>query len=217
MAGCCRPAAAVATGPVHLCDKEDHARNKQYCANKIPDIAIPGASPWGTDVLIECKTPSPFTTVARAGQGGPHGGTVADVGHHFAHGNTEEHLRLVNLGCAQRGHPHDPPFDHTTGRGYVAAHDGVYVDAIRHKNNSVQLAIISSFGAFGRQSQRMLKFYSRRARDKKHGRDATRYSRYRPASYLSHHMQCLSTGIIMADASRIVENVVKLKQRVALM
>ena len=206
-------AAAVATGPVHLCDKEDHARNRHYCERKIADIAMPGASPWGTDVLIECKTPSPFTTATHAGQGGPQGGTTADVGHLFAHGNTEEGLRLTNLGCAQRGSPRDPPLDHSTGYGYVAARAGVYDDAIHVKHNSVQLAIISTFGAFGRQSQRMLKFYSRRARDKKHGRDATRYSRYRSASYLSHHLQCLSTGIIMADASRIVANVVALKQR----
>ena len=76
------------------------------------------------------------------------------------------------------------------------------------KNNSVQLAIISSFGAFGRQSQRMLKFYSRRARDKKHGRDATRYSRYRTASYLSHvslshAMQELGHVIDCSSDSRI--------------
>ena len=208
-------ASAVATGPVHLCDKEDRARNRHYCESKIPDLALPGASPWGTDVLIECKTPSPFTSAVHVGQGGPRGGTVADVGHLFAHGNTEEALRLSNLGCAQRGSPRDPPFDHTTGHGYVAARAGAYDDAIRLKHNSVQLAIISTFGAFGRQSQRMLKFYSRRARDKKHGRDSTRYSRYRPASYLSHHLQCLSTGIVMADASRIADNVVALKQRVA--
>ena len=130
--------------------------------------------------------------------------------------DTEEHLRVVNLGCPQRGRPSDPPFDHTSGAGYVAPHTGVYDDAIRVKNNSVQLAIISVFGAFGRQSQRLLKFYARRATSKKYGRDATRYSRYRrTTSYLSHHMQCLSTGIVMADAARILENVAVIKQRAA--
>ena len=72
------------------------------------------------------------------------------------------------------------------------------------------------FGAFGRQLQRLIKFYARRATDKRHGRDASRYSRFRlTASYLSHHMQCLSTGIVMADAARILENIAVLKQRVA--
>ena len=98
----------------------------------------------------------------------------------------------------------------------MAPHTGVYDDAIRVKNNSVQLAIISVFGAFGRQSQRLLKFYARRATSKKYGRDATRYSRYRrTTSYMSHHMQCLSTGIVMADATRILENVAATKQRAA--
>ena len=100
--------------------------------------------------------------------------------------------------------------------GYVAPHVGAYDDAIRNKKNSVQLAIISAFGAFGRQSMRLIKFYARRATDKKHGRDASRYSRYRrTTSYLSHHMQCLSTGIVMADAARILDNVAITKQRAA--
>ena len=208
-------AAAVATGPVLLCDKEDRAHNQCFCADKVPDIAMPGASPWGTDTLIECKSPSPFLSTHRVGIGSSRGGgSPSDVGHLFAHGNTEEHLRAVNLGCPQRGRPCDPPLDHTSGVGYVAPRVGVYDDAIRVKHNSVQLAIVSVFGAFGRQSQRLIKFYARRATDKKHGRDASRYSRYRrTTSYLSHHMQCISTGIIMSDADRILENVAILKQR----
>ena len=209
-------AAAVASGPVLICDKEDRARNKGYCEDKVPDLALPGASPWGTDTLIECKTPSPFLSTHRAGVGSPLGGSPADVGHLFAHGNTEEHLRVQNLGCPQRGRRGDPPLDHTSGAGYVAPHVGAYDDAIRTKNNSVQLAIISAFGAFGRQSMRLLKFYARRATDKKHGRDASRYSRYRrTTSYLSHHMQCLSPGIVMSDAARILDNIAITKQRAA--
>ena len=34
-------------------------------------------------------------------------------------------------------------------------------------------------------------------------------------SYLSHHMQCLSTGIVMSDAARILENIAITKQRAA--
>ena len=143
------------------------------------------------------------------------GGTPCDVGHLFAHGNTEEVLRVENMGCQQRGRPCDPPLNHATGVGYVAPRPGIYDDAIRVKHNSVQLAIVSTFGAFGRQAQRMLKFYARRARDKKHGRDATRYSRHRRrTSFISHHMQCVSTGVVMAGAARIVANVVSLKQQV---
>ena len=59
-------AAAVATGPVHLCDKKDRARNRHYCEHKVPDLTLPGASPWGTDVLIECirpRHPSPQPSV----------------------------------------------------------------------------------------------------------------------------------------------------------
>ena len=175
------------------------ARNNQYCEGKIPDLAMPGASPWGTDVLIECKTPSPFTSASHAGQGGPRGGTIADVGHLFAHGNTEEGLRLTNLGCAQRGSPHDPPFDHTTGRGYVAARDGVYSDMPFIARTTAFSSPSSPHSVHSAASPSACSSSTRAARKTRSTvamRLAT-YSRYRSASYLSHHMQCLSTGIVI--------------------
>ena len=104
---------------------------------------LTGASAWGTDWLGETKVVSPFTSQRRAGRGTQAtGGAPADVGHLYSFGSTEEALHRTILGLAPRGLLHDPPFDHSTGKGRVAFHKGHHYDARSTKNNQVVPLII---------------------------------------------------------------------------
>ena len=95
---------------------------------------------------------------------------------------------LPILGCAARGAPRDGPFDHTTGKGHVPFHKGDYYDARHVKRNQVVPLIVEALGGIGRRGARCLRFLARRAKDRKRGRDGTRYSRFHPANFLSHHL-----------------------------
>ena len=53
---------------------------------------------------------------------------------------------------------------------------------------------------------------SRRAKDKKRGRDGTKYSKYQPENYLSHHLAAISMAAVYADACHIDDGVTGLKQ-----
>jgi hypothetical protein len=46
------------------------------------------------------------------------------------------------------------------------------------------------------------------------GRDGTKYSRFHPTNYLSHHLAGIVTAAVFADAAHIVEEIVLLKTRV---
>ena len=56
-------------------------------------------------------------------------------------------------------------------------------------------------------------FLARRAKDRKRGRDGTRYSRFHPSNYLAHHMARIVTAAVYADAEHICDGIVGLKQR----
>ena len=59
------------------------------------------------------KVASTLTATRHAGRGtADHGGTIADVGHLYAFGNTEEGLVRTILGCRGKGLPTDGPLDH---------------------------------------------------------------------------------------------------------
>ena len=161
--------------------------------------------------------PSPFRTGARrAGRGSAqHGGTVTDVGHHSAFGNTEEYYHLQVLGCKERGHPAEPVFDHATGRGWTAQRRGDYDDALHIKNNAVVPFIVEATGGIAPRGERALKFAARRASSVKHGRDGTRYSKIRRGiSYLAHHMQTISAAAVIGDAANIDIGITRLKMHV---
>jgi hypothetical protein len=49
---------------------------------------------------------------------------------------------------------------------------------------------------------------------RKRGRDGTKYSRFHPTNYLSHHLAGIVTAALFADAAHIVEEIVLLKTRV---
>ena len=53
---------------------------------------------------------------------------------------------------------------------------------------------------------------SRRAKDKKRGRDGTKYSKYHPENYLSHHLAAISMSAVYTDACHIDDGVTGLKQ-----
>ena len=205
--------AAVTTTTVLFGDKEQRDKYQQYNAGRVADLIQPGASPWGTDWLAEIKCPSPLTLTHHAGRGNKNGaGTLEDVGHYYAFGNTEESLHLDIYGCRKRGCRADGPFNHATGRGYVEPKTGYYDDAITKKNNMVIAVIVESFGGIGTRGVRMLKFTSRRAGDRKRGRDGTRYSRVcNSISYLTHHMRQISGAAVMTDAANIEKEIIKLK------
>ena len=198
--------AAVAIGTVLLGDKQEADKYKQYNEGHVADIIQVGASPWATDWLGETKVPSSL------GLHAPDPGCQA-VGHLVGLGNTEEGLHRDILGCAQRGAPQDGPFDHNTGKGHVPFFKGDYYDARHAKRNQVVPLIVEALGGIGRRGARCLRFLARRAKDRKRGRDGTRYSRFHPSNYLSHHMAKIVTAAVYADAEHICDGIIGLKQR----
>ena len=179
---------------------------KQYNAGHVPDLIKPGDSAWGTDWLGESKVPSPLRASAP-----PPG--CRRMGHTHGFGSTEEPLRRTVFGCRERGLPSGPRFDHTTGEGHVPFHKGDYHDALRHKNNQVALLLVECFGGIASGGARLLRYLARRASDKKRGRDGTKYSKFHPRGYLSHHLAAISMAAVYTDAAHIADGVIGLKQR----
>ena len=90
---------------------------------------------------------------------------------------------------------------------------GDYYDARHVKRNQVVPLIVEALGGIGRRGARCLRFLARRAKDRKRGRDGTRYSRFHPSNYLSHHMARIVTAAVYADAEHICDGIIGLKQR----
>ena len=90
---------------------------------------------------------------------------------------------------------------------------GDYYDARHEKRNQVVPLIVEALGGIGRRGARCLRFLARRAKDRKRGRDGTRYSRFHPSNYLSHHMAKIVTAAVFADAEHIADGIIGLKQR----
>ena len=53
------------------------------------------------------------------------------------------------LGARQRSVQAAGAFDHTTGEGFVARHDGDYHDAINHRKANVKLVLHGALGGAG--------------------------------------------------------------------
>ena len=58
----------------------------------------------------------------------------------------------------------------------------------------------------------LLRFLSRRAKDKKRGRDGTKYSKFHSSNYLTHHLASISLAAVYTDAVHVEEGVDGLKQ-----
>ena len=197
--------AAVAHTPVVLGDKLQPAATAHFNEGHVPDICEPGGGPGGSDHITEIKVCTPVAASHAAGRGSAvNGGTPTSVGHLHAFGNTEEKLRLVNLGCRERGHPSQPPLDHATGRGWVKARRGCYHDALVRKRSTVCLTLHESIGG-GFSPPAAARLHSL-ARVAKAGADRTRYSARHRVSYLRHHAQRISTSIVKADAAAMLHS-----------
>jgi len=122
--------------------------------------------------------------------------------------NTEEKLRLKNLGCAPRGHPSQGPLDHSTGRGWVKEQHGCYRDALFVKRNELDLIIHESLG--GGFAPPGVARMRRMARMAAAGTDRTCYTSRGKISYISHHTQRISLSVVKANGAGILGSYGKL-------
>ena len=118
-------------------------------------------------------------------------------------GGTEEQLRWENLVTEQIGDADGPRFDRATGTGYVAAHRGLYGDALR-KGSPVHLCVVETAGAIGATLERIVRLLGQQARAAG-ATDNTRYgtSRLSTQSFVAHHLGQISTAVQVADAETI--------------
>ena len=174
------------------------------------------ASVHGIYYEVKCYNPLAKTHANRTGVGTPRdGGSPASVGAEYSFGNTEEHLRLKILGCADFGRAGDPPFSHKTAKGYVRAREGEYADALKKKKKVVPM-IFEPSGAMAPETHAHLRKLDKIGRDNPAARDGTRYGkRHRRDSrrFITHHIQRISFGIAMEDAKQINRRITCLKQR----
>ena len=92
---------------------------------------------------------------------------------------------------------------------------GDYHEALRRKNNQAALLLVEVFGGVASGGARLLRFLSRRAMDKKRGRDGTKYSKFHSSNYLTHQLRIASISLaaVYTDAVHIDEGVDGLKRR----
>ena len=109
------------------------------------------------------------------------------------------------LGVSERGVPTDGPLDRRTGTGWVSAttdHD--YADALS-KGNGVSLLVTETSGALSTGFALLLRILGRQSRT--HGaRDSTCYgaSRASPHTFFAHHIAAISSAIVFADATTVL-------------
>ena len=197
---------AVAIHAVYLGDKREGraAQFAHFNADHVPDIIELGAAVTGKHRLSETRVTTPHRGDVRRGVGSRHhGGSVADVGHVFAFGNTLEHQVVKVFGCRARGRPSDPPLDHATGRGCVHARRGQYTDALVNKKNAVVLLLHDVYGGIAPPTLKHLYQLARGTRV----RDGTVYTSWAAPSYLPHYGQRLSSAAVFADAAIIRDGI----------
>ena len=132
-------------------------------------------------------------------------------------GNTLEHLIVEVLGVAARGADDDPPFDHATGLGRVAATvDHQYADAQR-RGHRVTLLATESTGAISPTLHEQLRALDKASRLPT-TQDSTIYgvARSSPRTHLTHHLAAISHAIVTADAATVLEFAAVLNARLTL-
>ena len=208
---------AVAIGQVVQGDKERPELTDMINSTCAVDLAeLEGDDATGADVCQEYKVVSPLTKTHRTGRGSKvHGGSVANVGHLYAFGNTEERYRIKILGCKGRGRlGKDPPFNHATGVGSVKARPGDYFDALRNKKAIVVPMILEAQGGIAPHSLHFIRRLAQRAKGAR-GRDGTVYGRSRTSarSFFKHHTQQLAAAAQVGDAKGIRRKITQMKIR----
>ena len=105
----------------------------------------------------------------------------------------------------RRGTAADGPFDHSTGRGWVAAQPGDYRDAL-NKRDIVVPWIMENTGGIAPHPRAVARRLSRRASGA-NAVDRTVYGRSRSStrSHYTHHTQRISTNVVKFDAQNIRE------------
>ena len=144
-----------------------------------------------------------------------HGGTVADVGHLYAFGNTEERYRIKILGCKGKGTLGvDRPFNHATKVGSVKERTGDYYDALRNKKALVIPMILEAFGGISPHSLHFIRRLALRAKGAR-ARDSTVYgaSSTSAKSFFVHHTQQLAAAAQVGDAKGIRKKITEMKMR----
>ena len=136
----------------------------------------------------------------------------ADVGHIFAFGNTLEKETVLVYGCKERGRPTEPPFDHSTGRGYVKGRKGQYSDALVNKKNSAVLLLHDNYGGIAPPTLKHFYLLARGTRI----RDGTDYTSWAAPSFIPHYGQKLSSAAVFADAAIIRDGILKLSANSAM-
>ena len=209
--------AAVATTPTVLGDKENSVKTKQFNDfnnTHVVDIVEIGAGENGEDVCneLKCYAFARSKDTKGKGQGGRLGGkTTPANGHKIGFGNTEEDLRIENLGNRKRGRPCDGVFSAKTGKGWVPARSGCYSDALVTKRNRVEILVHENLGGgFSPPAAAKMRRQGRSARE---GTDRTMYKNHRPISYVSYHTRAISMGTVRAEAWTMFHAVARAKSK----
>ena len=174
---------------------------------------LDGDQDGGGDVIYEVKVPTPLKTKFSAGNGSAAGGQPATVGHVHGFGSTLEDYSKLTFGLKQRGSPRDRPFDHTTGKGYVAPHKGHYHDALYAKKLRVVLLLVEATGGISPTARAHISKLARRS-EGKGATDRTKYggTRISTNSFYVHHCQMIAKAAVMWDARAIRKKITCLKQ-----
>jgi len=169
----------------------------------------------GMPELDELKNYSPYVR-ARS-----HAAHTTNNGGRFLGGNTEERLKMRVLGTRQRGLPSEPPFNHTTGAGYVKAtplpgRKGAadYADAIVNRKARVHLLVHETSGAFSAYAARRLRRLGRAARAL--GIDGTDYATsYTASSFVSYYAQRITSACVLNGARGVFKALGQAKAKFA--
>ena len=116
------------------------------------------------------------------------------------------------LGTRQRGLAADRSFDHTTGAGFVKAHDGDYRDAIKNKKATTKLLSHETLGGMSPFAARHLRRLGRDAAVA--GIDATDYQLSTTArSFVPFYAQRISHNIVMHGAQGILDGISRARNK----
>ena len=117
----------------------------------------------------------------------------------------------------QRSLPHQRPFDHKTGKGYVPPHQGHYYSTLYVKRLKVVLLLVEALGGIAPATRAHIAKLARRS-EGRNAADRTKYggTRISTKSFYVHHSQMLSKAAVMHDAKAIRKRITCLKQEVCM-
>ena len=139
------------------------------------------------------------------------GGSVANVGHLYAFGNTEEWYRIKILGVKARGRE---GHDQTIPPGVVGCVTRAYYDALRNKKATVIPYDRRDVWRRSPQSRAYVRRLAARAKGAR-AHDRTSYGRSRTStkSFYLHHVQQLAAAAQVGDARAIRRKISHMKMR----